>query len=153
MTRSAPRKTQAAQPSPVAEASGGRSFPRKVVAIVLAAAWIGVLAVLALTQANPITLNREQILRAELVVTARIENVAEGTAAVEQQWGGGETLGSITVINLRETAAENGGTYILPLVRGMSGSYEILAAHVPDHPYLVYPATQGALEQLQQLLL
>jgi hypothetical protein len=108
--------------------------------------------VLAFTQANPVTLNRGQILRADVIVTARIDDFAEGACTVERQWRDGGPLGSITVANLGETAAEQGRTYILPLVQSRSGSYEVVAARLPTHPCLVYPATDEALQQLQQLL-
>ena len=152
MAASSARDNQAAPPAPSGgSAAGASSLPCKSVAIVLACAWISALAVLAFTQANPVTLNRDQILRSEVVVAARIDSVADGTATVEQQWRDRDPLSAITILNLQETAASNGDTYILPLERGRSG-YKVVAAHVPDRPYLVYPATESTLEQLEQLL-
>ena len=146
MTASAGREAKTAQ-----AASDARSFPRKSVAILLASAWAAALAVLAFTQANPVTLNRDQILRAEVVVAARIDGTY-AIATVEQQWGDGEPLELIEILNLQETAAKDGGAYILPLESSSTGSYKVVAAHVPGRPYLVYPATEAAIAQLQQLL-
>jgi hypothetical protein len=123
-----------------------------VLALVLACAWVMSLALLAFTQSNPVTLNREQILHADLIVSARIDDAERGVCMVEQQWGDAGSLDSITVSNLTETQASSGGTYILPLKRGPSGAYEVIAARLPSRPYLVYPATPGVIRQVQELL-
>ena len=66
-----------------------------MIAVALALVWVGTLAWLAITQANPVTLNRDQVLRAELVVSARIDDIERGACTVEQQWGDDEPLSSI----------------------------------------------------------
>ena len=129
-----------------------RPFPGKAIAVALALAWVAILSILAVTQANPVTLNRDQILRAEVIVSARIDDVAEGACTVEQQWKDGESLSAITVSNLHETAAGSGRTFILPLQRNPAGAFEVVAAPLPDRPYLVYPATDEVLQQLRQQL-
>lgn len=123
-----------------------------MIAVALALVWVGTLAWLAITQANPVTLNRDQVLRAELVVSARIDDIERGACTVEQQWGDDEPLSSISVANLRQTAAENGRAYILPLQHSRSDGFDVVEAHLPTRPFLVYPATDDALRQLQQLL-
>lgn len=118
----------------------------------LAVLWVLALAALAVTHANPVTLNREQLLRAEVIVSAQVDDLAEGACTVRRQWRGEERLESIRVANLRETSAVNGGVYLLPLSQTQPGLFEVVAAHLPSRPYLIYPATDDALQQLQHLL-
>ena len=120
-------------------------------ALLLAAAWCAALAILAFAAANLVTPNREQLLRAPLVVIAHIDDAAQGTATVESRWRG-QIDGKIRVTNLDETGAHNGQSYILPLVRIAGDEFEVVAARLPKRPWLVYPATSDAIDQVAAIL-
>ena len=124
---------------------------RRTGALLLAAVWCAVLAILTFAAANPVTPNREQLLRAPLVVIARVDDAAQGTATVESRWRG-QISGEMRVTNLKETGVQNGQSYILPLVRISDNEFEIVAARLPKRPWLVYPATPAAIEQVAEIL-
>lgn len=124
---------------------------RRTGALLLAAAWCATLAILTFAAANPVTPNREQLLRAPLVVIARVEDAARDTATVESRWRG-QVSGEIRVTNLSETGVKNGQSYILPLVRVADNEFEIVPARLPKRPWLVYPATPAAIDQVAAIL-
>jgi hypothetical protein len=110
------------------------------------------LATLAITTANPVTLNREQFSRADVVVTARIMDLAGGRCDVERRWTPGPDLDSIAVANLVQTGARSGSLYILPLYSRGDGRFEVVPSHLPNKAPLVYPATPEAFLQLKSFL-
>ncbi|MBW3542853.1 MAG: hypothetical protein KY476_21530 [Planctomycetes bacterium] len=118
----------------------------------LACLWWAFLAVLAVTTANPVTLNRAQFQEATHVVTATVEDPAAGLIAVEREWKTAATLAQINVLNLSSTAAERGERYVLPLQRLGRTTYRVPPAPLPGNPPLIYPATDEALRQLKELL-
>ncbi len=144
---------QAAQtPGPPAVA---RSSSRRllIAAIVLVAAWWIVLSLLALFTANPITLNRDQILRADAVVTATVDqSPSAGRVTVTRVWKGDRQLGGILVENLRQAGARAGRTYLLPLSHVDDRADRVTATTIPGGPPLIYPATAEAEQQLTQIL-
>lgn len=140
----------AASSAPPIDTATGRS--QKFVALALAVGWVAALAILTLVSANPVTLNREQIARSPVVVTALVEEAAGGRCRVERAWRPETIDGEIVVSNLAETRAESGGRYILPLEPDQAGGYAVVPARLPRNPYLVYPANESAQAQLEQIL-
>ena len=70
------------------EAPHGSSFlanRRRTTAAIIALAWPAALAVLVLTTANPVTLNRRQVLQADAVVSARIVDSNAGACRIGKQ--------------------------------------------------------------------
>lgn len=120
------------------------------IALAVAAAWILSLAALAWLTANPVTLNRDQILRSTRVVTARVIDAA-GTCEVERQWTSGPKLSSLSVGNLEQTGAEVGARYILPLIPSARNQFQVTPLR-HEGPLLIYPATAEAERQLQEIL-
>jgi hypothetical protein len=120
--------------------------------LLLALAWLVFLVTLAVTTANPVTLNREQLSRADVIVTARIADLAGGRCDVERRWTPGPDLDSIAVANVVQTRARSGILYILPLHSRGDGRFEVVPAHLPDKAPLIYPATPDAFRQLESLL-
>lgn len=127
---------------------------RWIVSAIVLAAWILALGILAATTANPVTLNREQILHAHFVVTARVLNRAEGMIAVEKEWkrGAGIVADKMRVENLDRTGVHDGAEYLLPLTRQADGKLYVTETRLPNGRPLAYPATPDAIARLEQLL-
>lgn len=123
-----------------------------VCAITAAAVYWTALIIMALTTANPVTLNRHQILQAEMVVIGRVDSLPKGTVTVEEVWGGDLDAETITVETLRAAGARTGERYLLPLQTvGPPNLYSVVATPLPSGDRLIYPATTEALEQLRAL--
>ncbi len=139
------------------------STPRVLKSIAaVAAVWWVILAGLAIFTANPVVINRKQIRQSEIVVTATVADARGGLVVVDKTWAGAiETETQITIDSLDQTAATDGGTYLIPLSRGIKGRFRITQAEFRklgsnDPPALgpkfVYPANPESIAQLQQIL-
>jgi hypothetical protein len=106
---------------------------------------------LVLATSNPVTLNRQQILDADAVVTVRVLKVHEGRCRIERQWTGAALPEEIVVHELDKTPASEAGQWILPLAATADGN-EIIPSQLPSHARLVYPATPEAVQQLERIL-
>lgn len=135
--------TAPAQDSPAAR--------RRRMAVLIALAWCAALACLVLTSANPVTLNRRQILDAAAVVTVQISDRQSGVCQVTRQWSGAPLPGQITVQQLNETSATADGEWILPL-EARNDQLKVLPSLLPSGARLVYPATPDAVRQLETIL-
>jgi hypothetical protein len=103
--------------------------------------------------ANPVTLNRDQLLRADFVVTGKVESepASVGEVSVSREWKKNGLSGTIHIENLEDARVRQGGTYLLPLSHASTG-YRITEARLANSAALVYPATPVAIEQLEKLL-
>jgi hypothetical protein len=136
-------------PTPV---SLRRSRMLLVAAALLAAAWMVSLLVLAHYTANPVMLNREQILESPYVVTGIVVgNPASGRISVEREWKKQALTGTITVANLTATGAKTGDTYIIPLYKPDESLHVTEAPNSNGTP-LIYPASPAALDQLKAIV-
>jgi hypothetical protein len=143
---------QAAAGSNVPAASSLRPRLLLMAAIVLAACWWVLLALLSFFTANPVTLNREQILRASFVVTGSLsDDPAANQILVEREWKQNALHGTILVNNLAAVPKPRGKIYIIPLTRVGHG-FEVTETVDPKLPPLIYPATPEALSQLRTIL-
>ena len=135
-----------------APASIGRSRIFLAAAAVLAAVWMVALLVLAHYTANPVVLNREQVLESPYVVTGTVVgDTASGKISVEREWKRQALSGTITVANLRATGAKTGETYIIPLSKP-DDSLHVTEVPNSNGTPLVYPATSPALDQLKAIV-
>jgi hypothetical protein len=130
-------------------------------AAAIAAVWIAALAGLALSTSNEPMLNRVQIEQADLIVTAKIIDVQQGTVTIEKAWKPTQADEPITVRDLAKTKARSGSSYILPLTSVGGDSYEITRPKLrrnrnteseQQRPPRIYEATDDALEQLREML-
>ena len=95
--------------------------------------------------ANPVMLNREQVLESPYVVTGTVVgDPASGKISVEREWKRQALSGTITVANLRATGAKTGETYIIPLSKP-DDSLHVTEVPNSNGTPLVYPATSPAL--------
>ncbi len=123
-----------------------------IAASVLAAAWGLTLALLALFTANPVVLNREQILGSQYVVTGTVAgDPSKGQVSVEREWRKNALSGTITVENLAAAGARPGIAYVIPLSRP-EDAFRVTETPFSNGASLIYPATTDALEQLQAIL-
>lgn len=129
----------------------GRSWLR--LAVVLLTAWILLLTLLVTVTANPVTLNRQQILDSFVVVRARVVDTERGDCTVLQSWPQDHHPGqSIHVRNLTATGARAGEIYLLPLVQALHGDWDVTPSPLPGNQPLIYPDDSKAMGRLQQLL-
>jgi hypothetical protein len=123
-----------------------------VIAAVLAAAWMVAILLLAHYTANPVTLNREQILESPFVVIGTVVgDPARGHVSVEREWKRQALSGTIDVANLSATGVKTGQTYIIPLSKP-DQSLQVTEAPNSNGTALVYPATPDALDQLKSIV-
>ena len=133
-----------------------RSRPSRlllIIASVVAIVWCACLIVMAWVTANPVTLNRDQILRADFVITGTIDSDPHGgEVSVVREWKTNHLTGTIHVENLDEAPGARGGaTYLMPLSHALTG-YRVTEARLANSAALIYPATPEAIEQLEEIL-
>ena len=130
-------------------------------AAAVAFVWIAALVGLAFSTANKPMLNRVQIEQADLIVTAKVMDVQQGTVTIEKTWKPTQADEPITVRDLTKTKARSGSTYILPLTSIGGDTYEITRPALrrnrdtdseQQRPPRIYKATNDALEQLREML-
>lgn len=120
--------------------------------IVVTVVWCALLMVMAWRTANPVALNRDQILRAELVITGKVAGDPHaGEVSVIREWKKNGLKGSIHVENLEDTGARAGETYVMPLAPAATG-YRVAPARLEGGAVLIYPATPAAIAQLEEIL-
>jgi len=111
-----------------------------------AALWYVALIGLAALTGNPVTLNRDQLLRSGLVVSGSVDE--HGTVSHVNVWKGVAPEGGITVKSFHWSP----GSYILPLQSADRESLEITPTRLPGNRPLIYPATESSLEVLRETL-
>lgn len=160
-----PGEVAGAQSSPAEVPPGSYTGLHLWFALALAGVvlWWALLIWMAVTTANPVTLNFRQIAQSRYVVTAVVVDLDEGRLRVERNWRyatEADAEGEITVVNLAETGAREGETYLVPLTPKAVG-YAVTAIVAPkmdegekprEYPR-VYPATDEAVAQLESILL
>ncbi|MGE3315539.1 MAG: hypothetical protein AB7O26_10525 [Planctomycetaceae bacterium] len=124
------------------------------IALSIAAIWIVSLILLASFTANPITLNRDQVLRSEVVITGKVDDPRQMLVKVERVWRGELSLAEVHIENLPATGARAGGSYLFPLSieRSAGRKYRVTESLLPNAAPLIYPATSESEEQLTGIL-
>lgn len=125
---------------------------RFLVAIGIAAVWFALLTTLAVTTANPPTLNREQLLRSDFVVTATLSDSSAHRIRVEREWKRGAEFGSLQVENLDNVPRWPSSPLIVPLSSLGEGRFWVTPTPLPGGTPLVYPLTDRTLDQLRSIL-
>jgi hypothetical protein len=142
-------------PASPAPARARRRWPLALT-FLIASAWIAFLVVLTLISANPVTLNREQILESTLVIAGEVEDLPAGKVSVLPD---ADILMDQTIVirNLQDTPARPGERYLFPLqpvfTRGLPerGVFQATPSRLPDRAPLIYPDGEIALRQLQAI--
>jgi len=151
--------------APVAPAEPVHRGP-KIAVWLLAAAWCGVLAGLVTVSANPVVVNRVQMLHADVVAQGVWIPGPPAELDVQRTWKGTLAVGRIGVHGAlpEQTIA---GEVIVPLSRRRDGQWQITGG-VLSNPVqqadrdrlpeasevrpLVYPATADVIRQIEALL-
>ncbi len=127
-------------------------------AFILAIIWLGFLAVLDIWTANPVTVNRAQILNSQYILTARIIDPQKGIVEILaiQRTDGKQSLPSVLhkKITLQPAGIhwEENSTRIFPVSRDRKGDWFITPAPLPKFKYIDYPATDSIRREIDQIL-
>jgi hypothetical protein len=123
-----------------------------IFALGLTVVWCAFLIGTAWLTANPVTLNLDQIVRAEFVITGTVDSdPGRGEVSVSREWKRNGLKGTIHVENLDEARAHRGATYLMPLSRASTG-FRVTETRLSNSPALIYPATAVAIGQLEKIL-
>lgn len=124
---------------------------RFALAAAFAGMWLIGLSVFSILTANPVTLNREQVLSAADVLTVIVEDANAGTVRVEKSWQEVVSEPQLTLPNLPATRPATGDRLLIPVSR-TRGGWRVTLSKLPNEPPLVYPVTPDSETQLKQLL-
>lgn len=113
--------------------------------------WVFGLGVLSFLTANPVTLNRDQILESTDVLTAVVEDANDGQIRVEKSWKDVIHEDKLTLFNLRETNPSVGERLLIPVTSAQKG-WRVTRSKLPHEPPLIYPVTEESERQLRHLL-
>lgn len=122
-----------------------------VLAASLAGVWVIGLGMLSFLTANPVTLNRDQILEATNVLTAVVEDVELGRVRVEKSWKNAIQDEQLTLPNLGETKPVARQRLLIP-VTFSNHKWQVTPSKLPHELPLVYPASEESERQLRHLL-
>lgn len=117
----------------------------------LTGVWIVGLGVLSLLTANPVTLNRDQILESTDVLTAVVKDAEYGEVRVEKSWKNVVQEDELELFNLRKTSPSVGARLLIPVSSSRTG-WRVTLSKLPSEPPLVYPVTEESERQLRHLL-
>ncbi len=125
---------------------------RMIIAGGVALAWLLTLSLLALLTSNPVTLNREQIQRADFVISAEVLDEQSGRVSPLREWKRNEKFDELTLANLPKTDCREAERYIIPISLGDDGHFQVTPSKLPGKLPVVYPANDEAIRQLENLL-
>lgn len=142
------------RPSVTSERAVGPSRGLLIAAAGLLAGWFAFLALLAVFTANPVTLNRQQLLDADVVVLGVADGEPVNDVAMFSVYRilAGQAPKHLRLANVSSKRVQSGGRYILPL-RNLDGKYAV-APTPPAYQSapLIYPATDEAIRAAEQIL-
>ncbi len=119
-------------------------------ALLFGSVWLGALLWMTLTYANPVTLNRHQILNSNFVARGRFDEKLRNFKVIETWPKGALKEDSLRFRNITELSPESGQEFLIPVVR-MEQAYYATASRMKGRP-LIYPVNKESLEQLQAIL-
>ncbi|HET6425874.1 MAG TPA: hypothetical protein VFG20_19445 [Planctomycetaceae bacterium] len=147
--------------APVAAASSGTGA--RVAVFAAGAAWVAVLGALVLTSANPVVVNRAQILSSSLIAIGHRDPQKPDQLVITRLLLGAEPAREITVRDWPEICPP--GEIIVPLVRVPNEGFRVTQGELPNPPAkigqnaeaalvrpLVYPATDEVIAQVADLV-
>lgn len=141
--------------SPDTISVGKTSLVRRwfVLAASLVVLWVIGLGVLSILTANPVTLNRDQILESDDVLTAIVEDAKVGRVRIEKSWKDNVEVPTeqLTLKNLGASRVTSRERLLIPIVRSRH-EWQVTPTKLPNEPPLVYPVSEESERQLRQLL-
>jgi hypothetical protein len=123
------------------------------IAVGLVGVWLAILLILAVLSANPVTINREQILASDAVIVGVRDRTGTGDwIRVEQQLAGRGVPSRLQLPHFEKNAFGDLAQFVIPL-RRTRDSFEITPAPPAlDGKRLVYPASPESLEAVAKIL-
>ncbi|WP_437205714.1 hypothetical protein [Planctomicrobium sp. SH664] len=146
--------TAAPGPAISPAASGQSSFKSRslLIASGLIVGWLTFLAWVTLTTANPVTINREQMSRATLIIQGRVEDLSKGTVSLQKTFLGTPPEKEVAIRFLSRAGAKQGESYIFPLEASDNNRFVIVPSRLPGEISLIYPAGEEAEQQTTEFL-
>lgn len=115
--------------------------------------WSLALAGMALLTANPPTISRDQFLRADAVVTARLDEARPDRIRIESVLSGGLTADDVvTVLNLPEQSGLAAGESCIVPLSHFRRDYKVTTLEGQRDPPLIYRATPETMGVVRQIL-
>ena len=132
--------------------------------------WLILFSLLVFFTSNPVTLNWQQLQKAQTVVEGTVLDKTGGKIKIGRFWKNDPLAADdqeLRVVNLNQTIAREGETYLFPLVLAVPGSgnepdgyevpltqeqeIELKMEQIPATP-MIYPYSDEAVMQLEDLL-
>lgn len=127
-----------------------------IAAAVLAATWIAFLVWLAVRTANPVTVNRAQLLMSDAVVIATVQPSGSSSRSVslriDKVLAGRLESETLRVGGVEPGRFSHGGRFLVPLRETDHVFVVTLAPVTQEGVPLVYPATDDALRAAEKIL-
>jgi len=118
----------------------------------LAVVWGSCLLSLAIFTANPLLLNRDQVLRADGVVSATISRTDPASVSVTKEWKNHQLPRTLRLKSLLPLHLKPEHEYLIPISKVGSDTYAVTPTRLPDQPRLVYPVSRESVRQLREIL-
>ena len=139
--------------APTSQTSSGRL----VGAVVVFGVWAVALIVLAMLTSNPVSLNRAQIIAAEVVVEAVYDAEEPHPRGgkhwqVKRSWPVDRTGASLEIDGLDGLPLTDGQSYLIPIEPVAKGRWRIVLSPQPFATPLVYPANLQTVTELEAIL-
>lgn len=122
-----------------------------IVAAIMSTAWMLSLLILSVTTANPVTLNRDQIIESTDVLTALVDDPQSGVIQIQHSWKDVVGEKQIKVADLGSLSVTKGERYIIPVLQNKE-TWQATPSKLPKNPRLIYPASDEAERQLKSIL-
>ena len=128
-------------------------WQRKLFSItaLLAVTWMVLLLVLSVTSANPVTLNRDQIVEAADVLTVLVKDQQTGAVQIEKSWKGELSDHELVVTDIASMGVATGQRCLIPITRE-GGQWQVMPSKLPNNARLIYPMSPEAERQLKSIL-
>ncbi|TWT55275.1 hypothetical protein KOR42_29020 [Thalassoglobus neptunius] len=119
-----------------------------LIAVVIGAVWLSLLLWLTVQYANPVILNRSQILRSQAVLDGRFPTLENEFIAVEDEESQ-EKSQPVRFTNFSELTVQPDQEYLVPVIID-GDKITVTPSPIKDIP-LIYPATDEARKQLAEI--
>lgn len=121
----------------------------RFVSLAVGGLWLSCLLGLTLTTANPVTLNRQQVLSSNYIVEGRFDSQSSNFL-VDRAYPDGASQGKLKFANHLDLRFDPEETYLVPVV--ISENQELVTPSPMKGIPLIYPANVEAKKQLDSLL-
>ncbi len=127
-------------------------------AVLLAVFWLMVLAALSLWTANPVTVNRSQVLDSQYILTGRIVDPSNGIVEIlELRPTRGKSFDRSLIkkkvaLQPARVSWKKNSVRIFPVYRDKQGNWFVTPAPLPKFNYIDYPSTESIRNEIDRIL-